>query len=100
MNSGGCCTIMCTTDPFGNFSFTCNLITEKYFESGGERDWLDSVQVLRTHDSSPPIFARGLSFLLESHFFEVAEREGFEPPVPFGTTVFKTAAFDHSAISP
>ena len=30
----------------------------------------------------------------------VAEREGFEPPVPRGTTVFKTAAFDHSAISP
>ncbi len=30
----------------------------------------------------------------------VAEREGFEPPVPHGTTVFKTAAFDHSAISP
>jgi hypothetical protein len=29
-----------------------------------------------------------------------AEREGFEPPVPLGTTVFKTAAFDHSAISP
>ncbi len=29
-----------------------------------------------------------------------AEEEGFEPPVPCGTTVFKTAAFDHSAISP
>ena len=29
-----------------------------------------------------------------------AEEEGFEPPVPRGTTVFKTAAFDHSAISP
>lgn len=29
-----------------------------------------------------------------------AEREGFEPPVPCGTTVFKTAAIDHSAISP
>ena len=26
-----------------------------------------------------------------------AEAEGFEPPVPRGTTVFKTAAFDHSA---
>ncbi len=32
--------------------------------------------------------------------FLFAEREGFEPPVPRGTTVFKTAAFDHSAISP
>ena len=31
---------------------------------------------------------------------KLAEREGFEPPVPRGTTVFKTAAIDHSAISP
>ena len=30
----------------------------------------------------------------------LAEREGFEPPVPLSTTVFKTAAIDHSAISP
>ena len=30
----------------------------------------------------------------------LAEREGFEPPVPRGTLVFKTSAFDHSAISP
>jgi hypothetical protein len=29
-----------------------------------------------------------------------AEKEGFEPPVPYGTTVFKTAALDRSAISP
>jgi hypothetical protein len=29
------------------------------------------------------------------HFY--AEEEGFEPPVPHGTTVFKTAAIDHSA---
>jgi hypothetical protein len=30
----------------------------------------------------------------------VAEREGFEPPEAFTSTVFKTAAFDRSAISP
>ena len=30
----------------------------------------------------------------------IAEREGFEPRVPHGTTVFKTAAIDHSATSP
>ncbi len=30
----------------------------------------------------------------------LAESEGFEPPVPLGTTVFKTAAIDHSANSP
>ena len=29
-----------------------------------------------------------------------AEREGFEPPVPCGTAVFKTAVIDHSTISP
>ena len=36
------------------------------------------------------------TFLLRS----LAEREGFEPPVPRSTTVFKTAAIDHSATSP
>ena len=30
----------------------------------------------------------------------IAEREGFEPPEPRSSTVFKTAAIDHSAISP
>ena len=33
-----------------------------------------------------------------SHFS--AESEGFEPPDPLRSTVFKTAAFDHSANSP
>ena len=32
--------------------------------------------------------------------FEVAEREGFEPPVPLGTVVFKTTVIDDSTISP
>lgn len=35
---------------------------------------------------------------LWEHIF--AEAEGFEPPDPFGPTVFKTAALDHSAILP
>ena len=30
----------------------------------------------------------------------LAEEEGFEPPEPRSSTVFKTAAFDHSAIPP
>ena len=30
----------------------------------------------------------------------IAEREGFEPPVPLSTAVFKTAVIDHSTISP
>ena len=36
--------------------------------------------------------------LLKLSFF--AEREGFEPPEALTSTVFKTAAIDHSAISP
>lgn len=32
--------------------------------------------------------------------FYFAEEEGFEPPVPCSTTVFKTVAFNHSAIPP
>ena len=35
------------------------------------------------------------------HFCSLfAEREGFEPPEALTSTVFKTAAIDHSAISP
>ena len=30
-------------------------------------------------------------------FYSLAEEEGFEPPEPCGSTVFKTAAFDRSA---
>ena len=40
------------------------------------------------------------SFQYESDLRRLAETEGFEPPKPFGLTVFKTAAIDHSAISP
>ena len=32
--------------------------------------------------------------------FSVAEKEGFEPPDLLQSTVFKTVAIDHSAISP
>ena len=32
--------------------------------------------------------------------FRLAERKGFEPLEAFTSTVFKTAAIDHSAISP
>ncbi len=38
--------------------------------------------------------------LANESIFKVAEREGFEPPEPFGSMVFKTTAIDHSAISP
>lgn len=38
--------------------------------------------------------------LQESFLFFLAESEGFEPPDPWRSTVFKTAAFDHSANFP
>lgn len=34
------------------------------------------------------------------NFCFVAEGVGFEPTIPLGITVFKTAAFNHSAIPP
>ena len=37
---------------------------------------------------------------LEKMLLQVAEEEGFEPPEPCGSTVFKTAAIDHSATPP
>ena len=40
------------------------------------------------------------SFIMKATYAALAETEGFEPPKPFGLTVFKTAAIDHSAISP
>ena len=39
--------------------------------------------------------------VISMYYFEImAVGEGFEPPEPFGSTVFKTAAFDHSATPP
>lgn len=39
-------------------------------------------------------------FLIYFYNKKMAEKQGFEPWVPCDTTVFKTVAFDHSAISP
>ena len=41
-----------------------------------------------------------LQEILQTLFLFLAERQGFEPRVPFSTTVFKTAALNRSAISP
>ena len=57
--------------------------------------------------STDSIFSKQKKPLNSSNFqwlsvfvFSLAESEGFEPPDPCGSTVFKTAAFDHSASSP
>ena len=41
-----------------------------------------------------------MTTIVKSFWSLLAEREGFEPPVPLGTTVFKTVVIDHSTISP
>ena len=41
-----------------------------------------------------------LQIRFATRFFFLAESEGFEPPEPCGSTVFKTAAIDHSANFP
>ena len=42
-------------------------------------------------------FSKMLTFF---HFFKMEEMVGFEPTVPFRTTVFKTVALNHSATFP
>ena len=52
--------------------------------------------ILFTYTKKIPVkyYFTGIYLLIE------AERQGFEPRVPLSTTVFKTAAIDHSATSP
>ena len=51
------------------------------------------------HTGDFAIIKKGLSSLFEPKSLS-AESEGFEPPEPHSSTVFKTAAIDHSANSP
>ena len=56
-------------------------------------------------DNEPGVLIRSpvLNAKKDAHkgrLFRVAEREGFEPPVPLGTPVFKTGVIDHSTIFP
>ena len=53
---------------------------------------LKQVRSTIVHKKNEPCRTRSLCWF--------AEREGFEPPEPLSSTVFKTAAIDHSAISP
>jgi hypothetical protein len=50
-------------------------------------------------NKKPRKMKRFYGVLVSFEFFS-AESEGFEPPEPRGSTVFKTAAIDHSANSP
>ena len=56
----------------------------------GPEDWAVSSAL-----SAGPNLAQGHNLLKN-----MAERVGFEPTVPEGTTVFETARFNHSRTSP
>src|SRR5262252_12401 len=47
--------------------------------------------------SKPPLSATQPPLQVHGPSKSLAEGEGFEPPDPFGSTAFKTAAFDRSA---
>jgi len=53
-----------------------------------------------SHTESPPLEFAEENDTLRNYTNVQADGEGFEPPVPFGTVVFKTTAFDHSATHP
>ena len=58
-------------------------------------------RVTSTSTSAPaPAHKKKAPNLSQVLFCDRAEGEGFEPPEPRSSTVFKTAAIDHSAILP
>ena len=70
---------------------------------------LSGISSHRRCSDIPPRLRRGVANEKENQrssklgadfLFSFAEREGFEPPEPFSSTVFKTAVIDHSTISP
>ena len=78
----------------GKVSFTRNV------ESDAQGRGNESAKQIREDTINPWIAFGQFGFRRVVANAKVAEREGFEPPGPFGPTVFKTAAFDHSATSP
>ena len=53
-----------------------------------------------TEGSKGKHFCKKRNPLISGFLKYLAEREGFEPPVPLSTMVFKTVVIDHSTISP
>ena len=77
-----------------NFSSNQILVSEVYgsevlflVKKWQEKSFKKSRPLTGVNKKALPVFRKGFN----------AEEEGFEPPVPHGTTVFKTAAIDHSA---
>ena len=60
-----------------------------------KKDWFT-----RKSGTSLPVYRHEKRESVGFPFHLSAEREGFEPPVPLGTVVFKTTVIDHSTISP
>ena len=77
-------------EPKDRINVLCKLMPLRYTASVSLR--VEPLVLIHTSlkQKCPPI---------GEHFYFIAEMEGFEPPVPRGTLVFKTSAFDHSATS-
>ena len=73
--------------PIDRFSSELRVKTKTYRDSKKDENRIDN----RNQRQNNPLQSKGLI---------LAEREGFEPPGACAPAVFKTAAFDHSAISP
>ena len=59
----------------------------------------DKMRTAALADFFKPSQAQSISWFTETEKKQT-EREGFEPPDPFGSPVFKTGAIGHSATSP
>jgi hypothetical protein len=76
------------------FLFNFINIEKRYKRKNPANRW-----ICRAYRSFWP-FLKTLKILFFLCFRAFAEKEGFEPPDLLQSTVFKTAAFDRSAISP
>ncbi len=63
---------------------------QSFLQAWRTQQRLEGLQLLRL--SCPSLFRQ--------QGVRTTEQEGFEPPVPFDTTVFKTVALSHSATAP
>ena len=71
------------------------------FESMGKKDKaIEEFKVVYSADISFRDVADKINAFYSQNCITLAEREGFEPPVPYGTPDFESGTFDHSATSP
>lgn len=81
-----------------NFPPENSCVTSPSFSNFAIQVKLRSCSSRAAHFASNP-FIRIKKIIIKNHLFN-SERQGFEPWVPFGTTLFESAPINHSGISP